>query len=360
MKYLLEQRLTTSPQQHWLSKLVGFNFRVEFKPGQLNKGTDGLSHRDVPAPQLNAISQPQFLLLDSIRDEIQQTPDLLALLHNIEQQAMDNNWAIQDHLILFAYSLNFYGLLVRLHGLPESITSDRDAIFTSNFWKELFKLQDAKLAFTLAYHPRLMGKQRLLLINQALEERDRMIAQVRANLQQAQALMKNTYDKGHRDQSYASGDYVWLHLHKYCQLSLTASKHNKLSPKYYGPFQVLERISNMAYCFQLPPDPHIHNVFHFALLKSFKGGSPMLHTPLPPLHDGRVLPTPDHVFQAHCINDHWEIVVQWAEADPVEASWEPLAEFKALYPNIELEDKLFLQEGSDVIDSTTSRVIAKT
>ncbi|XP_068657889.1 uncharacterized protein [Aristolochia californica] len=171
--------------------------------------------------------------------------------------------------------------------------------------------------------------------------------------------MKNTYDKGHRDQSYTPGNYVWLRLHKYRQLSITTSKCNKLSPKYYGPFQILEHIGSVAYRLQLPTDAHNHDVFYVSLLKPFKVDLHMLHTPLPPLQDGRVLPTPAHVFQACRVNDAWEILVHWAQMDPVEASWELLAEFQALYPNFELEDKLFLQEGSDVMDSIASRVSAR-
>ncbi|XP_068636084.1 uncharacterized protein [Aristolochia californica] len=161
--------------------------------------------------------------------------------------------------------------------------------------------------------------------------------------------MKNTYDKSHHDQSYAPDDYVWLHLHMYFQLSLSASQRQKLSPKYYGPFQVLERIGSMAYRLQLTSDTQIHDVFHVSLLKPFKGDSSLLHPPLPALHDAR----------ARRIKDIWQILVQWVETDPVEASWEPLAEFQALYPNFELEDKLFLQKESDVIDSIASRVMAR-
>lgn len=41
----------------------------------------------------------------------------------------------------------------RLHGLPKSIISDRDPVFLSQFWRELFKLQGTTLKFSSAYHP---------------------------------------------------------------------------------------------------------------------------------------------------------------------------------------------------------------
>jgi hypothetical protein len=47
----------------------------------------------------------------------------------------------------------FVDNIVKLHGMPHSITSDRDYIFTSNFWKKLFATLGTKLQFTTAYHP---------------------------------------------------------------------------------------------------------------------------------------------------------------------------------------------------------------
>ena len=42
--------------------------------------------------------------------------------------------------------------VVRLHGIPESIVSDRDTKFTPIFWKELHRLMGSKLLMSTAFH----------------------------------------------------------------------------------------------------------------------------------------------------------------------------------------------------------------
>jgi len=53
------------------------------------------------------------------------------------------------------------------HGLPSAIVSDRDRVFTSKFWQELFRLADVQLCMSTSYHPQSNGQTERL--NQTLE-----------------------------------------------------------------------------------------------------------------------------------------------------------------------------------------------
>jgi len=61
----------------------------------------------------------------------------------------------------------FLDNVYRLHGLPSTIMSDRDRIFTSMFWRELFRLAQTTLSMSSAYHPQTDGQTER--VNQCLE-----------------------------------------------------------------------------------------------------------------------------------------------------------------------------------------------
>jgi len=56
----------------------------------------------------------------------------------------------------------FFDNIVKLHGLPCSIVSDRDPVFTSKFWTELFSLAGVKLRLSSTFHPQTDGQSKVI------------------------------------------------------------------------------------------------------------------------------------------------------------------------------------------------------
>ncbi|XP_057992322.1 uncharacterized protein LOC131173819 [Hevea brasiliensis] len=338
-----------------------------------------------PAWLLQPLALPSQIWSDILMDFVEGLPKSVLFV-------VVDRFSKFSHFIPLSHPYNsvtvahaFFSHIFRLQGLPESIVSDRDAVFTNNFWRELFRLSGAKLNFSSAYHPQTDGQtevvnhtiemylrcfvgdkptswvdwlpwaeycsSRVDAVDKALLDRDSVLAGIHQRLQQAQQRMKIYYDKGHRDVQFAVGDLVWLSLLPYRRLSLTNTPYHKLSPKFYGSYKILRCIGEVAYQLELPPSSRIHDVFHVSLLKPFKGDSPVQVPLLPPVVEGQVVPTPASVLRTRLNRGTWEILVQWAHLPTLEATWEDLDQFCHAYPNFELEDKLPSQEGSDVVDA---------
>ena len=99
LKFMLDQRLSTVPQHQWISKLFGFDFSVEYRPGRLNVVADALSRRNQQDQQLLALSTPSFQLYDDLRKEIVVNNDLLHLRDNVAE-IRGEQWHSAHGLIL--------------------------------------------------------------------------------------------------------------------------------------------------------------------------------------------------------------------------------------------------------------------
>jgi hypothetical protein len=56
----------------------------------------------------------------------------------------------------------FFDNIVRLHGFPLSIASDRDPVFTGSFWRDLFKVAGVKLHMSTTFHPQTDGQSEVV------------------------------------------------------------------------------------------------------------------------------------------------------------------------------------------------------
>ena len=93
--------------------------------------------------------------------------------------------------------------------------------------------------------------------------------------------MAQKLNKKRREVEYQVGDWVLLKLQPYRQSSVAKRVFHKLSKRYYGPFEVVERIRAVAYRLNLPSHSLVHPVFHVSLLKPYRGSEDSILQDLP-------------------------------------------------------------------------------
>ena len=95
------------------------------------------------------------------------------------------------------------------------------------------------------------------------------VALIRQRLLSAQSRQKSYADVRRRPLEFEVGDHVFLKV--MCKSGVVRfGKPGKLSPRFIGPFEILERISIVAYRLALPPSMSgVHEVFHVSMLRKY-------------------------------------------------------------------------------------------
>lgn len=116
----------------------------------------------------------------------------------------------------------------------------------------------------LSYLPR---DSRVEAIDRSFTARERMLAVLKVNLQNAFSRMKQQADKSRSDKEFKVGDWVFLKLQSYRQVSIENRRSAKLSPRFFCPYEIIARVGKVAYTLKLPEGTKVHPTFHASLLK---------------------------------------------------------------------------------------------
>ena len=229
----------------------------------------------------------------------------------------------------------FFDNVVRLHGVPKNVVSDRGTQFASKFWAALATLVGMRVNLSTAYHPQTDGQtervNRVLgdmlrnfagrtpaawgrylsaaefAINNAVNrstgkspfflnygfnpampiwrELDvnvpaakvfaksfvSRMADAKACLEAAQQRTADYYNKAKRDVTFRAGQLVMLSTKN---LRSLAEGSRKLLPRWVGPYPVVRMVGSVAVELRLPSDMRIHPTFHVSLVRPYRGADP--------------------------------------------------------------------------------------
>ncbi|CAI7859804.1 unnamed protein product [Closterium sp. NIES-54] len=283
----------------------------------------------------------------------------------------------------------FFTHVVRPHGLPLAIISDRDTRFLSNFWTALFQLLGTQIRLSTAYHPETDGQTERM--NRTLE--DALCSCVNAmqtDWDQHLAAVEFAYNSspdiatGEPPFLLATGqlpcsvtsllhplhspnptaaEFISSH-HRILRLAqrklqiaqerqvryanqhrrhttfkvgdlvllstanlplLNAGTSRKLAPRFVGPFPITKVLSLVSYRLQLPPHMTIHPVFHVHLLRPYRTPSHPFQ-PRPPMFSAHPdLHEVDTILSHRDTSVGREYLIHWRNTSASEDSWEPFS-----------------------------------
>lgn len=182
-------------------------------------------------------------------------------------------------------------------------------------------------------------------VEQLFLDQDEALKELKVQLSRAQLKMKESTDEHRRDIQFVVGDLVYLKLRPYRLKSMAKHPFEKLSPRYYGQFEVESKVGQVAYKLKLPPTAAIHPVFHVSQLCKAKGNLQLVSSlPPQPLADGEFILEPESDLGVHPNSTNKaegpDILIKWRSLPEYEATWEPFETIRLQFPNFHLEKKM--------------------
>lgn len=184
----------------------------------------------------------------------------------------------------------------------------------------------------------LPGTTTIHSVDVALQNRDELLRSLKSNMSMAQNRMKQFADLNRTERTFGVNDWVFLKLHPYRQKSLLKRASHKLSPRFYGPFQISAYVGKAAYLLNLPQHSRIHPVFHVSLLKKRLSADVPRSTTLPPFNDqGGLIWTPLKVLDMAIVCKNKRIItnwlIQWVGLPEADATWEEAHSIASRFPD---------------------------
>lgn len=186
--------------------------------------------------------------------------------------------------------------------------------------------------------PYLPGEAKVAVVAKSLQEREDMLLILKFHLLRAQHRMKQVADRHQSERSFELGDWVFVKLQPYRQQSVAQRSSHKISPKYYGPYKILDKIGAVAYHLQLPSTSQVHPVFHVSQLKRLVGLAKTANQ-LPSVLYDVTLKEPEFCLARKMVQRQGQaatmVLVQWKNQSEEEATWEYLFDMKRKFPTFE-------------------------